>query len=245
MADTSPLEAKAALVTGASKGIGKAIAVALARRGARVWLVGRDRGDLEEAGRQVHAAGGQGVLCAGDLTDDDALEGFAGQIRRETPALDILVHSAGLFRMGHLDNLPVSELDALYRVNVRAPYLLTQKLLPLLRKAAGQVVFVNSSAGLQAGPQWGAYSATKAALKMLADSLRAEVDALGIRVISVYPGRTATPMQAEVHELEGRPYVPEQLMQPEDVAESVAHAITLPRTAEVTDLALRPMRAAT
>jgi NADP-dependent 3-hydroxy acid dehydrogenase YdfG len=85
------------------------------------------------------------------------------------------------------------------------------------------------------------YSATKHALKAIADSLREEVNAEGVRVVSVYPGRTATPMQAEVHELEGKPYKPERLMQPADVAEVVLTALTLPRTTEVTDLMVRPM----
>ena len=84
------------------------------------------------------------------------------------------------------------------------------------------------------------YAASKYALKALADALRAEVNALGLRVLSVYPGRTASRMQAEVHAAEGRPYRPETLMQPEDVAASILAALALPRTAELTDLHIRP-----
>jgi NADP-dependent 3-hydroxy acid dehydrogenase YdfG len=89
-------------------------------------------------------------------------------------------------------------------------------------------------------PNVGQYASTKHALKAVADSLRAEVDAEGVRVLSVYPGRTATPMQASVHEREGMAYIPERLMQPEDVAGVVINALCLPRTAEVTDIHIRP-----
>jgi NADP-dependent 3-hydroxy acid dehydrogenase YdfG len=85
------------------------------------------------------------------------------------------------------------------------------------------------------------YAATKHALKAIADSLRAEVNTYGVRVLSIYPGRTATPMQAAVYKMEGKTYEPEKLMQPKDVAEVVMDALSLPRTAEVTDIHIRPM----
>jgi NADP-dependent 3-hydroxy acid dehydrogenase YdfG len=87
----------------------------------------------------------------------------------------------------------------------------------------------------------GQYAASKHALKAIADSLRDEVNTEGIRVLSVYPGRTASPLQAAVHQMEGRTYHPERLMQPEDVALAVINALGLPRSAEVTDIHIRPM----
>jgi len=121
--------------------------------------------------------------------------------------------------------------------------MLTQQLLPLLAAAHGQVVFINSSVGLTAKrPEIGQYAATKHALRAIADCLREEVNSNGIRVLTVYLGRTATPMQEVLHRLEGVPYNPEALLQPEDVASVVVHALMLPRTAEVTDISIRPMR---
>jgi NAD(P)-dependent dehydrogenase (short-subunit alcohol dehydrogenase family) len=130
----------------------------------------------------------------------------------------------------------------MYRLNLRVPYLLTQRLLPLLRRSRGQVVFVNSSAGLHASAGLSQYAATKHALKALADSLRCEVNHDGVRVLSVYPGRTASPMQEHLHrqQPEVRPYRAADLLQPEDVAAVVVQALSLPRTAEVTDLHVRP-----
>ena len=86
----------------------------------------------------------------------------------------------------------------------------------------------------------GQYAATQHALRAIADSLRAEVNPQGVRVLSVFPGRTATPMQARLCELEGKAYSPERLIQPEDIASTVIHALTLPRTAEITEISIRP-----
>jgi len=117
----------------------------------------------------------------------------------------------------------------------------TQALLPALGRGSGQVVFLNSSSGVAARGGLAAYAASKHALKALADSLRDEVNTLGVRVLSLYPGRTATPMQEALFAHEGRPFTPERLLQPEDVAKALLAAVELPRTAEVTDLHLRPM----
>ena len=124
---------------------------------------------------------------------------------------------------------------------MRAPYLLTQRLLPLLEVTPGQIVFVNSSAGLSARPGVGQFAATQHAVRAMTDALRAEINPRGIRVLSVFPGRTATPRQARLHERDGRAYQPELLMQPEDVASMIASALRLPRTAEVTDISMRPL----
>ena len=105
-----------------------------------------------------------------------------------------------------------------YQTNVRAPFVLTQALLPMLKARRGQVVFVNSSSGIVAKPMSSQYDSTKHALKAIADSLRGEVNAHGVRVLSVYLGRTASEMQERIHRIEEKPYRPELLLQPEDVA---------------------------
>ncbi len=120
--------------------------------------------------------------------------------------------------------------------------MLTQMLLPLLKKPRGQIVFINSSAGLTARPNAGFYSAMQHAFKALADSLRDEVNADEVRILSVYPGRTATPRIQALHAKEGRPYQPELLLQPDDIASVVLNAVTLPWTAEVMDIRLRSMQ---
>ena len=154
----------------------------------------------------------------------------------------MLVHSAGIIQQGTLEHTRIEHLDEQYAINVRAPYLLTQRLLPLLVKARGQIVFINSSAGLSANrPEIGQYAATKHALRAIADSVRAEVNPLGVRVLSVYLGRTATAMQEALFKQEARTYDPQKLLQPEDVANLVLAALALSPTAEVTDISIRPM----
>ena len=230
-----PLEGQVAVVTGASRGIGQAIALALADAGARLCLVGRDVRTLRSVadGADCHAA---------DLGTDEDLDRLAATLAADLPEIHVLVHAAGILDRAPFETATAEQLDRQYRTNVRAPYVLTQRLLPALKAARGQLVFINSSAGVSAKATVGAYAATKHALKAVADSLREEVNAAGVRVTSLYVGRTATRMQAELHAQEGRAYDPSGLIQPEDVASLTLHALSLPRTVEVTDVFLRPMR---
>jgi NAD(P)-dependent dehydrogenase (short-subunit alcohol dehydrogenase family) len=239
----SALQGKAAVVTGASSGIGEAIAMALAGEGVRLLLSGRSADKLGQVGERAQALAPGIETFAADLGEDDAVHALAARAQAVFGGVDILIHSIGFFTAGLFETSPVQDLDRQYRVNTRVPYLLTQALLPSLISRQGQVLFVNSSTGFhppRAG--WVAYGASKHALRALADGLRDEVNQRGVRVISVYPGRTATPMQEEVHRFEGRPYDPGRFLQPADVAAAVVNALALPRTAEVTDLHLRPMR---
>ena len=234
------LEGRTCVVTGAGSGIGAAIALALAAEGATVCGVGRRRERLEETASRVNGAG-RFVAWEADLTHDHQSERLARALVERHGEIDVLVHSAGVFALGDVETASVRDLDRQYATNVRAPYLLTKLLLPALRESQGQVVFINSTVGLAARANLAQYAATKQALKATADSLREEVNPLGIRVMSVYAGRTATPLQAGIHGLEGKPYSPERLIQSTDVASLVIHALTLPRSAEVTDTTVRPM----
>jgi NADP-dependent 3-hydroxy acid dehydrogenase YdfG len=230
-----------AVVTGASSGVGRAIALELAGQGVRICLVGRRM----EALQDVAAAAGDGapaLVYRADLTDDEDVTALAAAVARDAGGVDVLVHAAGVIALGTVAEAPSEDLDRQFRTNVRGPYVLTQALLPALRARRGQVVFLNSSAGVTGRAGAGQYAATKHALRALADSLREEVNQDGIRVLSMFLGRTATPMQAAIHEAEGRAYEPERLIRPEDVASIVVSVLRLPRSVEVTDLTLRPMQ---
>ena len=159
---------------------------------------------------------------------------------RDFGGIDILVHSAGMIFLGPVECAPAIELDVQIQVNFRAPCVLTKALLPMVRARRGQIVFINSSAGLDATANAAHYAATKHGLKGFADSLRDEVNSAGVRVLSMFLGRTATPMQAALHQQEGRAYRPELLIQPEDVVSVVVHALALPKTVEITDIKIRP-----
>ncbi len=225
------------VITGASSGIGAAIANALSEAGRTLILNGRDRAALEAVATDVEQLGGKADVRPADLNDDEQLHAFAAGLPERVGAL---IHSAGVALLGNQADLPVADLDLQYRVNVRAPFLLTQALLPKLRASAGLVVFVNSGAGQSAKAGWGGYAASKFALRALADSLRDEEAGNGVRVTSIYPGRTATRMQREVREQEGGAFEPESYLRAEDVARMVAEVVRLPAGATVPDLSVRP-----
>ena len=176
------------------------------------------------------------------LALETELRRLTEELGRADARLDVLVHSAGAFALGNMADFEIRELDKLYAINVRAPFLLTQLLLPKLVQSQGQVVFINSSAGIASKQGLSGYSATKFAMKSIADALRLEVNTQGVRVMSVYPGKTASPMQAQAHMLVNQEYAPGKLMQPDDVAQAVLAALSLPATAEMTDLHIRPMK---
>jgi len=230
-----------AVISGASSGIGKAVALGLAAEGVKICLLGRKLETLDAIAKLARKSAPQVLCYQVDLTADKDVRKTADLIQQDVGHLDMLIHSAGVFSFGRLESAPLEEFDRQYRTNVRAPYALTQALLPMLRTRRGQIVFINSSAGLNASANVGQYAATKHALKAVADSFRKEINAEGLRVLSIYPGRTASPMQEAVFKKEGREYRPELLMQPEDLAFVVISALALPRSAEVTDINVRPL----
>lgn len=233
------LENTTAVVTGASSGIGRATAKILVRAQARVALVGRRQSILEDLATEC------GPLASAypcDMTDDAQLRTLAAAIRADFSGVDILVHSSGIIKLGNTETSPVADLDSQYAANVRAPYVLTQLLLPLLRERSGQIVVVNSSitrAHNTAGR--GSYAASQHAVHAMANALRDEVNEHGVRVTTIFPGTTATQRQIDLHEISGKRYDPDRMLQPDDVAEAILFALTIGRTAEVTDLYLRPM----
>jgi len=231
---------RVAVVAGATGAIGGATARALAGEGASLLLLGRDEARLLEIGAELEAGDGAVRTVAGDLTGQAAVGEAGAAAESLGDGVDLLVHAAGAFRAGPVESAPTGDLDLQFAVNVRAPYLLTRRLLPALRARRGLVVFVNSTAGLGAAPGGAAYAASKHALRAVADGLRAEVNADGVRVLSVYPGRTRGRMQREVCRSLGQHYDAERFLDPADVATAIVDAAALPPSAEVYDLRLRP-----
>jgi NADP-dependent 3-hydroxy acid dehydrogenase YdfG len=229
-----------ALVTGASSGVGKSVSLALAEQGATVYLVGRNEDRLAATQSEAAARGGLALPHTADLTVDDDLQGIADRIVADFGGLDVLVHAAGVMAGGTTAAATISDLDRQYRTNLRAPYGLTQLLLPALRERRGQVVFINSTQGASAAPKAGQYAASKHGLRAVADSLRAEVNEHGVRVLTILLGQTATPMQQRLYEAEGRSYHPDQLIQPRDVADMVLGALAVPPTAQVAEMTVLP-----
>ncbi|MGZ4476663.1 MAG: SDR family oxidoreductase [Nocardioides sp.] len=214
------------LITGAGSGIGRVLAQRLLERGDEVHAV------VRTAGRAPDGC----IELVADLADDAAVAAL------DLPGeLDTVLHVAGVVELASVAEISAAGLREQLDVNLIAPVLLTRAALPALRVARGLVLFVNSSAGLSASPSWSAYAASKFGLRAVADALRAEEQASGVRVTTVFPSRTATPMQEKVHEQEGGVYDAARWIRPETVVDTILHVIDLPRDATIPDVTIRPL----
>lgn len=223
------------LITGAGSGIGAALTEKLATRGDELWLLARDAGRASQLRERFRGA----RTLVGDLAEPARLSWAFGH--QELPSrLDSVVHVAGIVELGTVAETPVATWQHQLNVNAVAPAELTRLMLPALRAARGHVVFVNSGAGLRVHPEWGSYGASKFAVRAIADALRAEERPHGLRVTTVYPGRTATPMQEKVHQQEGASYDASRWIDPASVATTILAALDLPPDAELTELTVRP-----
>lgn len=230
-----------ALVTGATSGIGLATVIMLAKNGLDVVMIGRNDKKLRKIQEDNHHLPGRLSYHVVDLMNPSDIDVFSSKILSEVGSIGSLIHCAGIIKNGDIDSHGPELLDEHYSVNVRAPYQLTRNLLSGIKSCCGQIVFVNSSAALQSTRKdIIAYSASKYALTAVADGVRAHVNQFGIRVISIYPGRTATQMQESIFQYEGLDYKPELLIQPEDIAKTIVYSLSLPNSVEITNISMRP-----
>jgi NAD(P)-dependent dehydrogenase (short-subunit alcohol dehydrogenase family) len=213
-------EGKLALVTGASRGIGAAIAEALARQGAHVLLTARKAKDLEIVEERIHQAGGQATLAPLDLTEPDGIARLAAAVRERWVSLDILVLNAAMLgSMTPVAQIDGREFNKLLTLNLLANQALIAAFDPLLRASpAGRLIAITSSVGRHARAYWGAYGASKAALETLVETYGDEVSGVSpVRVAIVDPGATRTQMRAKAYPGED----PATLKPPEAVADAI------------------------
>jgi NAD(P)-dependent dehydrogenase (short-subunit alcohol dehydrogenase family) len=224
----SRLDGNLALVTGASRGIGRAIAIELARAGAHVIALARTQGALEALDDAIRADGGEATLVPCDLTDFDALDRLGAAIFERWARLDIFIANAGILGpVSPLAHVEPAQWEDVLRVNVTANWRLVRSLDPLLRAApAGRVVFISSGAGhpVEAKPYFGPYATSKAAIDMLARTYAAEtMNISAVKVMVANPGPLRTRMRAQAMPGED----PNSLKTPEDFAPEVV-ALCLP-----------------
>ena len=218
-----------ALVTGATRGIGRAIALDLGRTH-HVLVGGRTADAVDELVALLpHASPFVGDLGAGDVP---ALP----------DRLDVLVHSAGVEQGTTVADTPRAVWESVFATNLFAVAELTRLALPALRAARGIVVPINSGSGFHSGPGGGVYAASKFALRAFADALREEERANGVRVSSVHPGRTDSDMQRALTEKLGEDYDTAYYLAPEDVADAVRTVVDLPERGTIESLAIRPTK---
>lgn len=229
MTDTAPPARPTALVTGATRGIGRAIALDLGRTH-HVFVGGRTAEAVDALVAELPSAS----PFVGDLG--------AGDAPALPDRLDVLVHSAGVEQGTTVADTPRSTWESVFATNLFAVAELTRRALPALRAARGIVVPINSGSGFHAGPGGGVYAASKFALRAFADALREEERPSGVRVSSVHPGRTDSDMQRALTEKLGEDYDTAYYLAPEDVAAAVRTVVDLPERGTVETLSVRPTR---
>jgi short-subunit dehydrogenase len=215
------------VVTGASGGIGEAIARAWGRRGATVVVSARDEAGLERTARQVEAAGGRPIVQRADVTiEEDRVRLI--ERARETGRIDVLVNNAGRGYYGSAANIAVRDLEALLALNVVAPLRLAQLALDPLTRTGGTIVMISSVVGVVASPRMGAYAASKFALEALSMSLRAELGGTGVKVLVVRPGPVDTPFREHSWTTDGQAGVRlrrAEVQTADDVADQVLRGV--------------------
>ena len=220
-----------ALITGVTGGIGRAIADILAPTH-HLYLLGRDAQALTQIASEYPNAS----IIEAELNSPEGLETLMLKIQ----SLDVLVHSAGVLRMGTVEEVSQENWEESFQVNALAPISLTRQLLPALRSAGGHVFMINSGLGLRTIAGSGAYSASKFAMKAFADALRLEEAAHGVKVTSIHPGRVGTQMQAQLHAWENKEYSQDAWVRPEQVATALHTALTLGDAANLDSISINP-----
>jgi NADP-dependent 3-hydroxy acid dehydrogenase YdfG len=240
---TTP-EIKVAVITGVTGGMGESMMHHLLGVGAQVACIGRNPALLEQVQARAEAAGfvGRTSYHVADLADEAQTRAAAQAILVQYGQIDVFIHSAGLMEEAAWEDVTVAQMERLYRINTLSPFMLLQEFSTSLVATEGQVVFINSSSVQTVRANKTPYTVTKTALKALADSFRAEFNPKGVRTLSVFPGRTGTDMQRRLHAGRGEAFNPETFIQASDVASTVLHLVQLPRTVEVTEIFMRPMR---
>ncbi len=230
---------KIALVTGASKGIGRETALALAREGAHIAISARSEELLQEVAGEIRAAGSKALVFPGDMSDEKTIAEFVEATIAEFGRLDILINNAGVGIFGPIAELSTEDWDTMFNLNMRGVFLMTRTCLPHLR-AAGESVVVNvaSLAGKNAFVGGGGYAATKHALLGFSRCLMLEERQHGLRVLAICPGSVNTPFNIDRSPADDPRR--RRIIQPEDVAATIVHMIRMPQHTMISEIDMRP-----
>ncbi|AKU96048.1 short-chain dehydrogenase/reductase SDR [Labilithrix luteola] len=196
---------KTVVLTGASMGIGRALAVAWAARGAKLVLSARSENALHEVAKDVVNAGGKAIVVPGDVTDEKYRLELIRRANEEAGGIDVLVNNAGRGFYAPALQIDVDRMREMFELNVFAPLRLVQLAAPALAESRGTVVMMSSVAGIVAAPRYAAYAASKFALEAISMSMRAELAERGVRVVVIRPGPVDTPFRSNATKAEGVP----------------------------------------
>ncbi|PLR82944.1 3-ketoacyl-ACP reductase [Bacillus canaveralius] len=219
------LNGKTALITGAGRGIGRAAAIALAKEGVNIGLMGLTMENLEKVAAELSEYGVNVSAAVADVADLESVHHAVEHIRSDLNSIDILINNAGIAKFGGFLELTAEEWEKIVRVNLMGVYNVTRAVLPeMIEKKAGDIINISSSAGQKGAPVTSAYSASKFAVLGLTESLMLEVRKHNIRVSALTPSTVATDLAIETNLTDGNP---EKVMQPEDLAEFMVAQLKL------------------
>ena len=219
------IKGKVALITGGGRGIGRATAIELAKEGVNVGLVGRTLENLEKVKEELKDYDIKVSVASADVSDLDDITAAVEKIRQELGPIDILLNNAGISKFGKFMELTPEEWTNIVDVNVKGVYYTTRAVLQeMVERQAGDIINISSTAGQKGGPVTSAYSASKAAVIGLSESLMMEVRKDNIRVVTLTPSTVATDMAKELELTDGNP---EKVMQAEDLAELIVAQLKL------------------
>ncbi|MBB1192366.1 3-ketoacyl-ACP reductase [Flavobacterium sp. SOK18b] len=221
------LKNKNALVTGAGKGIGKAIALALAKEGVNVILVARTQEEIDSVAAKVRSLRVKALAVTADVADINSVNAAVEKALSEFGTIDILINNAGIASFGKFLELEPTDWERIIQVNLMGPYYVTRAVVPnMIERQTGDIINISSTAGLAGNALTSAYSASKFALLGLTDSLMQEMRKHNIRVTALTPSTVATDMAKELKLTDGNP---DKVMQAEDMAELVIAQLKLNR----------------
>lgn len=227
---------KSALITGAGKGIGKAIAIALAKEGVNVGLLARTQSDLDKLAGELKEFGVKTSAVTADVSDINSINNAVEKVQSELGFIDILINNAGIGKFGKFLELEPSQWEEIIKINLLGPYYVTRAVVPqMIEKQTGDIINISSSSALSPAAVTSAYSASKAGLIAMSTSLMQEMRKHNIRVTSLTPSTTATDMAIELKLTDGNP---DKVMQPEDLAELIVSQLKLNRRVFVKDAGL-------
>lgn len=216
-----------ALITGAGKGIGKAVAIALAAEGVNVALLARTKTDLEQVAKEIEPYGVKTVIVTADIADIDSVNQAVNTVLAEFKTIDILINNAGIGKFGKFLDLAPQDFENIIKVNLFGIYYATRAVLPgMIEQQGGDIINISSTAGLKGAAITSAYSASKFAVMGLTESLMQEVRKHNIRVTALTPSTVATDMAINLNLTDGNP---EKVMQAEDIAEVIVAQLKLNR----------------
>lgn len=221
------LKNKNALITGAGKGIGKAIAIALAKEGVNVILISRTQLDVDQLAIKIENFGVKSLALSADVSDINSINTAVEKALTEFKTIDILINNAGIASFGNFLELEPTEWEKIIQVNLMGTYYTTRAVLPnMIERQTGDIINISSTAGLNGNALTSAYSASKFAVLGLTDSLMQEMRKHNIRVTALTPSTVATDMAIDLKLTDGNP---EKVMQSEDVAELIIAQLKLNR----------------